>query len=41
VVAESDSGGIGIFVENKAYAKACGVDISIRNNQGYVFINRI
>ena len=41
VLAESDSDGISIFVENEAFAKACGVDVSFRNNQGYIFIHRI
>jgi hypothetical protein len=41
VVAESDSNGINIFVENETFAKACGVDVAIKNDQGYIFLGRI
>jgi competence protein ComEC len=41
VVAECDSEGMNIFVENETFAKACEVDVAIRNNQGYVFLGRI
>lgn len=41
VVAECDCEGINIFVQNKAFAKASGVDVGVKNAQGYIFLKRL